>query len=206
MSHPNSHLARLSGALFLLGLAASAARSEIPLQFAGGDDRWSQQVSRQMLPRSHEALAALETFAETRYGVKLDGRMRLLMQATPAAPLPDESRSAGLVLKVEAGMGEAELRQHALMQPLRQGMLGVVDELSGGQARSLPAWLPWGLAETVARQLVRRLRSRSVAVMDRDSPAASKRKLERMGMVVLRSTTPCVAVSSCGRAPAAAPG
>src|SRR5438045_201167 len=49
---------------------------------------------------------------------------------------------------------------------------------------------------TFAGQEVRRLRSRSVAVMVRRSPAASKRKLDRIGMVVLRSTTPCVAVSS----------
>src|SRR6266404_6836393 len=49
---------------------------------------------------------------------------------------------------------------------------------------------------TVAGHDVRKLRSRSVAVMVSLSPAASKRKLERIGMVVLRSTTPCVAVSS----------
>src|SRR3954462_6381010 len=49
---------------------------------------------------------------------------------------------------------------------------------------------------TLAGQDVRRPRSRSVAVMESLSPAASKRKLESMGMVVLRSTTPCVAVSS----------
>src|SRR5690348_12239671 len=49
---------------------------------------------------------------------------------------------------------------------------------------------------TLAGQEVRRLRSRSVAVTDKRSPAASNRKLERMGIVVLRSTTPCVAVSS----------
>src|SRR5512140_1386507 len=46
---------------------------------------------------------------------------------------------------------------------------------------------------------VRRLRSRSVAVIDNLSPEASNRKLERMGIVVLRSTTPCVAVSSLRR-------
>src|SRR5437868_14746185 len=49
---------------------------------------------------------------------------------------------------------------------------------------------------TVAAQEVRRLRSRSVAVILNRSPAASNKKLERMGIVVLRSTTPCVAVSS----------
>ena len=49
---------------------------------------------------------------------------------------------------------------------------------------------------TLAAQEVRRLRSRSVAVMVRRSLAASNKKLERIGIVVLRSTTPWVAVSS----------
>ena len=49
---------------------------------------------------------------------------------------------------------------------------------------------------TVAAQEVRRLRSRSVAVMVSRSSAASKRKFERIGIVVLRSTTPWVAVNS----------
>src|ERR1044071_2236781 len=49
---------------------------------------------------------------------------------------------------------------------------------------------------TLAGHDVRRLRSRSVAVIDNRSPAASNRKLDRIGIVVLRSTTPCVAVSS----------
>src|ERR1700729_3374555 len=49
---------------------------------------------------------------------------------------------------------------------------------------------------TLALQEVRRLRSRSVAVSDRRSPAASNKYLERIGIVVLRSTTPCVAVNS----------
>ena len=46
-----------------------------------------------------------------------------------------------------------------------------------------------------ASQDVRMLNSRSVAVMVR-LPLASTRRLERMGMVVLRSTTPCVVLSS----------
>src|SRR5450756_2021548 len=49
---------------------------------------------------------------------------------------------------------------------------------------------------TLAAQLVFRLWSRSVAVMVSVSPSASKRKFERIGMVVLRSTTDCAAVSS----------
>src|SRR5579863_814094 len=49
---------------------------------------------------------------------------------------------------------------------------------------------------TLAEHEVRRLRSRSVAVIVSRSSAASNKKLERMGIVVLRSTTPCVAVSS----------
>src|SRR5207302_6839254 len=52
---------------------------------------------------------------------------------------------------------------------------------------------------TLAAQEVRRLRSRSVAVMVSRSPAASNKKFERIGMVVLRSTTPWVAVSSFRR-------
>src|SRR6185369_16576406 len=52
---------------------------------------------------------------------------------------------------------------------------------------------------TLAAQAVRRLRSRSVAVMESLSPAASKRKFDRIGMVVLRSTTPWVAVNSFSR-------
>src|SRR5437867_7115330 len=49
---------------------------------------------------------------------------------------------------------------------------------------------------TLALQEVRRLRSKSVAVIESLSPPASNRKFERIGMVVLRSTTPWVAVSS----------
>jgi hypothetical protein len=49
---------------------------------------------------------------------------------------------------------------------------------------------------TFAAQLVRTLWSRSVAVIVSRSPVASKRKFERIGLVVLRSTTDCAAVSS----------
>src|SRR4029077_12152341 len=52
---------------------------------------------------------------------------------------------------------------------------------------------------TFAGHEVRRLRSRSVAVIDSLSPLASNKQLERIGIVVLRSTTPCVAVSSFNR-------
>src|SRR5262249_39208228 len=52
---------------------------------------------------------------------------------------------------------------------------------------------------TFAAHEVRRLKSRSVAVMVSRSPAASNKKFDRMGMVVLRSTTPWVAVSSFRR-------
>lgn len=141
----------------LLGLAASLAQAEIALPFTGGDDRWSQRVSSQVLPRSREALAALELLAQSHYGVKLDGRLSLLMQATPNAPVPAAAQTAGLVLRIEAGLGDAELRQRALTQPLRHGMLSVVDALSGGQSQRLPPWLAFGLAETVARQLVANL-------------------------------------------------
>ncbi|MEH0167446.1 hypothetical protein [Roseateles microcysteis] len=150
---------RLPGAVLLLlpalvGLAASSARAEIPVHFSGGEDRWSKLVAQQTLPRSREAMAALEAFAQAQYGVKLDGRMRLLMQATPTAAAPEGAGNASLILKVEAGMGEAELRQCALGQPLRQGMLSVIDEIAGGQSKKLPTWLASGLAETVSRQIV----------------------------------------------------
>lgn len=159
MSSCSPRLARLPGAVLLvlpalLGLAASAAHAEIPLQFSGGEDRWSQLVAKQTLPRTGEAMAALEAFANSQYGVKLDGRLRLLMRATPNAALPEGAGNASLVLKVEAGMGEAELRARALSQPLRQGMLHVADEVSGGKSNKLPAWLVYGLSETVARQIV----------------------------------------------------
>src|SRR6185437_138733 len=49
---------------------------------------------------------------------------------------------------------------------------------------------------TLTAALVRMAWSRSVAVMLSRSPSASSRKLERIGIVVLRSTTLCVAVSS----------
>src|SRR5436305_6811627 len=52
---------------------------------------------------------------------------------------------------------------------------------------------------TFAGQVVRKLKSRSVAVIESLSPAASNKKFERMGIVVLRSTTPWVAVSSLRR-------
>src|SRR5262249_15050110 len=48
---------------------------------------------------------------------------------------------------------------------------------------------------TLAGQEVRRLKSKSVAVIESLSPAATNRMWKRVGMVVLLSTTPCVAVS-----------
>src|ERR1039457_1199110 len=50
-----------------------------------------------------------------------------------------------------------------------------------------------------ASLLVRLARSGSVALTFNRSPSASIRKLDRIGMVVLRSTTLCVAVSSFTR-------
>src|SRR5437868_6582374 len=47
-----------------------------------------------------------------------------------------------------------------------------------------------------AAQLVRRLWSRSVAVIVNLSSLASNKKFDRIGIVVFRSTTPCAAVSS----------
>lgn len=143
----------------LLGLAAASAHAEIAVLTAGGQDRWSQQVSQQMLPRSRQALAALEALAQNQYGVQLEGRLRLLLQATPTAAMPEEAKGAGLLtMKVEAGMGEAELRQRALLLPLRQGMKNVVDELTAGQAERLPSWLVYGLGESVARRIVAELK------------------------------------------------
>src|ERR1035437_1623596 len=52
---------------------------------------------------------------------------------------------------------------------------------------------------TLASVLVRIAWSRSVAVMLSRSPSASMRKFDRIGIVVLRSTTLCVAVSSFTR-------
>ena len=52
---------------------------------------------------------------------------------------------------------------------------------------------------TLTSVLVRIAWSRSVAVMFNRSPSTSMRKLERIGIVVLRSTTLCVAVSSFTR-------
>ncbi|MDM4766104.1 hypothetical protein [Pelomonas sp. SE-A7] len=143
---------RLSLIVSLL-LAATASQAEIPLQFSGGADRWSQRVSEQWLPRSKQALDSLEAFAQAQYGIKLDGRLSLLMLSTPTAAVPIQAGAAGQ-LKVEAGLAEAELRRRALLQPLRQGMGLVVEELTAGEAKRLPAWLSTGLADLVARQLV----------------------------------------------------
>src|ERR1035441_2224983 len=52
---------------------------------------------------------------------------------------------------------------------------------------------------TFTAALVRMAWSRSVAVMFKRSSSASRRKLDKIGMVVLRSTTLCVAVSSLTR-------
>src|SRR5260370_28949206 len=49
---------------------------------------------------------------------------------------------------------------------------------------------------TFAAQLVRRLWSRSVAVIVNLTSLASNKKFERIGIVVFRSTTLCVAVNS----------
>ncbi|MDI4633898.1 hypothetical protein J7U46_12645 [Pelomonas sp. V22] len=160
MSEPKNHTLRRFGASSivpllpaLLVLAAFSAHADVKVQFAGGDDRWSQQVAAQMLPRSRDALSALESLALQQYGVKLDGRLNLLLQATPRAPLPAGAEAA-TPTRVEAGMAEAELRERALLLPLRQGMQSVVDGLTAGRAASLPGWLSWGLTESVARQIM----------------------------------------------------
>src|SRR5215813_12272866 len=49
---------------------------------------------------------------------------------------------------------------------------------------------------TLASQEVRTLSSRSVAVIVKRPSRASTKRLERIGIVVLRSTTPCVVLSS----------
>lgn len=160
MSEPKHHAFRRYGAISiiqllpaLLGLAAFSAQAEVNVQFTGGEDRWSQQVAGQMLPRSRDALGALEALAQKQYGVKLNGRLNLLLQATPRASVPAGAATA-TVTRVEAGMAEAELRERALLLPLRQGMQSVVDELTAGRAALLPGWLSWGLTESVARQIV----------------------------------------------------
>jgi len=141
--------------LVFLGIAllARSASADVRLPVAGGEDRWSQQVAAEWAPRSRAALLSLETWVRAQYGVELGERLSFAVSATPNAVLPEEARSA-TVLRIEAGLGEVELRQRALLQPLRQGMLAVVDSLSEGQAKRLPAWLPWGLAELTARQTV----------------------------------------------------
>src|ERR1700719_1440930 len=53
---------------------------------------------------------------------------------------------------------------------------------------------------TFASHDVRTLNSRSVAVMVTRPSRASTSRFDRIGMVVLRSTTPCVVVSSFSRA------
>src|SRR6266852_7719 len=52
---------------------------------------------------------------------------------------------------------------------------------------------------TLASQDVRMLSSRSVAVIVSRLPLASQSRFDRIGMVVLRSTTPCVRLSSSSR-------
>jgi len=70
--------------------------------------------------------------------------------------------------------------------------LDVVVELARGDGAE-PGFL------TLTAALVRMAWSRSVAVIFRRSSSASMRKLDRIGIVVLRSTTLCVAVSSFTR-------
>ncbi len=143
--------------LGILGLAwlclADASRAEISLATAAGEDRWSRQVEAQWLPRTRAALQSVDLLARSQYGVDLGDRLKLGLAAAPKAGLPE-----GLtLLLVEAGLGEAELRQRALIRPVRLAMQALVDQLSLGQTKKLPSWLPAGLAEMVAWQTLAEL-------------------------------------------------
>ena len=118
----------------------------------GGEDRWSQMVVRDWQPRSEAALRQLREFCLAQYGQAPQAQRRWLLRATPRA---ESAEAEGQVLPLEAGMSEAELRQRALLLPLRRGMLDVVQGL--GQVDQLPPWLPAALADAVAHQMVARL-------------------------------------------------
>lgn len=118
----------------------------------GGEDRWSQMVVRDWQPRSEAALRQLREFCLAQYGQAPQAQRRWLLRATPRA---ESAEAEGQVLPLEAGMSEAELRQRALLLPLRRGMLDVVQAL--GQVDQLPPWLPAALADAVAHQMVARL-------------------------------------------------
>ncbi|HEY1091777.1 MAG TPA: hypothetical protein VGE47_11835, partial [Burkholderiaceae bacterium] len=136
----------------VLALALLAGASQAEVRVAGGADRWSQIVQKDWAPRSEAAQAAFVALARAQYGVAL-APADLLLRATPLAAAPESPASAPVVA-LDAGMPEAELRQRALLQPLREGMLRVVEQLSQGHGEALPAWLPGGLADATARDVV----------------------------------------------------
>ena len=140
-------------AMVAIGLV-NPGRADVRVIAINGEDRWSQQVSTQWLARTRQVMATFDGLARTQYGVDVGARLNLVLAATPKAVLPQGSSAATRRLELEAGLSEPDLRQRALVEPVRLGMLAVVDELTAGSRQSLPIWLPDGLAELLAQQLV----------------------------------------------------
>ncbi|CDG84478.1 hypothetical protein [Janthinobacterium agaricidamnosum] len=154
----------LAGALLVPHTAAAAPLSTV--QMAVGKDRWSLAVARDWLPRTDAALASAYALLHDQYDISPD-QTRHWVIATSAADVVD---GAAARILLEAGLTEAELRDRALLHPLRVVMYQAFDRLSAGNLSRLPAWLPSALADTLARESVDALRLPPPAELEKDIP------------------------------------
>jgi len=129
--------------LALLSAVVLRAAGAPQVDVAGGNDRWTQRVAHDWAPRTAAALAALQRVAAERYGVELsDSQLHLVLQATPHAVVPG---GLGPAILVEAGLDEAQLRELALLGPLRQDIQRLLTSLTDAQAQALAEQIVAGL-------------------------------------------------------------
>ncbi|MCH7343866.1 DUF4189 domain-containing protein [Pelomonas sp. CA6] len=145
-----SVLLRLTAIACLLSPLLLPAPVEAATRVAGGEDGWSQRVARDWAPRADAAQQALGELLQRHYGPLAGLALpALTLQTAPRASLPPE---AGTPVLLEAGLAESELRERALLRPLRQQALAVLQALAGQSGE--PDWLVWALADALAREAV----------------------------------------------------
>ena len=127
--------------------------SSINVISVGGTDRWSQRVKNEIAPKTHAALASINNLAMEEYGVDLSAQMNFVLRATRKANVPSGFKDENII-GIEAGLGEAELRNRSLVFPIQHSTKLLVEQLTQGKSKGIPVWLTWGLAERLAQQTI----------------------------------------------------
>jgi hypothetical protein len=134
-------------------LNAQRKLSSLNVVSVGGSDRWSQRVKNEITPKTHAALVSLNNLAMEEYGVDLSAQMSFVLRATRKANIPSGFKDENII-GIEAGLGEAELRNRSLVFPIQHSTKLLVEQLTQGKSKGIPVWLTWGLAERLAQQTI----------------------------------------------------